>query len=51
MQDFKQALRKVLKFAPLKTESLRALETDETIKHELSIDMTEINDDTIIEEN
>ena len=47
----KTAIRKVLKFAPLKTESLRALETDETIKHELSIDMTEINDDTIIEEN
>ena len=46
----KTAIRKVLKFAPLKTESLRALETDETIKHELSIDMIEINDDTLIEE-
>jgi len=31
-----------LKFAPLKSYLLRAIESDETIKNELAIDMTEI---------
>lgn len=38
----KTAIKKLLKYAPLKTESLRAISSDETIKHELSVDMTEI---------
>jgi len=35
-------IKKVLKFAPLKSDLLRAIESDETIKNELAIDMTEI---------
>ena len=46
----KTAIKRVLKFAPLKTESLRAIASDETIKHEIAVDMTEINGDDIIDE-
>ena len=44
------AIKRVLKFAPLKTESLRAIASDETIKHEIGVDMTEINGDDVIDE-
>ena len=47
----KTAIRKLLKYAPLKTESVRAIESDETIKTRLSVDMTEITaEDSIIDE-
>lgn len=38
----KTAIKRVLKFAPMKTEFARAIATDETIKTELAVDMTEI---------
>lgn len=44
----KTAIKKVLKYAPLKTDFLRAVATDETIKTELAVDMTEINGQEII---
>mgnify|MGYP005772511477 CR=1 FL=1 len=39
----KTVIRKLLKYAPLKVEVLRAISTDGTIKEELNEDMTEIN--------
>ncbi len=39
----KTVVKKVLKFAPLKADYMRAIATDETIKNELSEDMTELN--------
>lgn len=39
----KTAIKRVLKYAPLKSDFLRAVATDETIKTELSVDMSEIN--------
>lgn len=42
----KTVLKKVLKYAPLKTEFLRALAADETIKTTIGKDMTEIHDET-----
>jgi len=45
----KTAIKRVLKFAPLKTDFLRAVATDETIKTEIAIDMTEINSENIID--
>lgn len=44
----KTVIKKVLKFAPLKSDFLRAIASDETIKTELAIDMTEINGEDII---
>jgi len=44
----KTAIKKVLKYAPLKTDFLRAVATDESIKTQLSVDMTEINEQEII---
>ena len=46
----KTVIKKVLKFAPIKTESLRAIASDETIKTELAIDMTEIEGEYVEEE-
>ncbi len=43
----KTVIKKVLKYAPLKTDFLRAVETDETIKSEISVDMTEVRSETI----
>uniref|UniRef100_UPI00405773AB recombinase RecT n=1 Tax=Acetatifactor sp. TaxID=1872090 RepID=UPI00405773AB len=45
----KTAIKRVLRYAPLKTDFLRAVATDETIKDELSVDMTEINGQDIID--
>lgn len=45
----KTVIKRVLKFAPLKTDFLRAMATDETIKTEISVDMTEINGEDIID--
>lgn len=43
----KTVIKKVLKYAPLKTDFLRALTTDETIKTEISVDMTEVKNEPI----
>lgn len=45
----KTVLKRVLKYAPLKTEFVRALSADETIKTGLSEDMFELPDETVIE--
>ena len=45
----KTVVKKVLRFAPLKTDFLRAIASDETVKTELSVDMTEINGKEIID--
>lgn len=45
----KTVIKKVLKFAPLKSDFLRAIETDETIKTELSLDMTELQENKIVD--
>ena len=39
----KTVIKKVLKFAPLKAELQRAIASDETIKNQIAMDMTEIN--------
>ena len=43
----KTVIKKALKFAPLKTDFRKALSTDETIKKELSVDMSEIQGEEI----
>lgn len=43
----KTVIKKVLKYAPLKTDFLRAVETDESIKSEIAIDMTEVRSEMI----
>jgi recombination protein RecT len=43
----KTVIKKVLKYAPLRTEFLRAMANDESIKTEIAIDMAEVNNQTI----
>lgn len=43
----KTVIKKVLKYAPLKVDFLRAVSTDETIKTEIAVDMTEVNNEPI----
>lgn len=43
----KTVIKRALKFAPLKTDFRKALSTDETIKQELSVDMSEIQGEEI----
>lgn len=45
----KTVIKKLLKYAPLKTDFLRAINSDETIKSELAVDMTEVQNDDIVE--
>lgn len=45
----KTVLKKVLKYAPLKSDFVRAITNDETIKTEISEDMYEVHDETIYE--
>lgn len=45
----KTVLKRVLKYAPLKTEFVRAVAADETIKTSLSQDMFDLPDETVIE--
>lgn len=45
----KTVIKKVLKFAPLKADFQRVLSSDGTIKKELSVDMTEISPEDIID--
>ena len=42
----KTVLKKVLKYAPLKTEFVRGIVQDETIKRDISADMTSVEDVT-----
>ena len=45
----KTVIKRVLRYAPLKTDFLRAVATDETIKDQFSVDMTEIHGNDIID--
>lgn len=45
----KTAIKRVLKFAPMKADFARAIATDETIKTEIAVDMTEVNDENYLE--
>lgn len=45
----KTVLKRALKYAPLKTDFIRGLSADETIKTELSDDMFAVPDETVIE--
>ena len=45
----KTIIKQALKYAPLQTDVRRILTTDETIKNDISMDMTEITDETIWE--
>lgn len=45
----KTAIKRVLKFAPMKADFARAIATDETIKTELAVDMTEIKGEDYVE--
>lgn len=45
----KTVLKKVLKYAPMKTDFVRAMATDETIKSGLSVDMADLPDEKVIE--
>lgn len=43
----KTVIKQALKYAPIKTDFQRALSTDETIKKEISIDMSEVQNEVI----
>ena len=45
----KTVLKRVLKYAPLKTDFVRGLSADETIKSEISEDMFSVPDETVID--
>lgn len=45
----KTAIKRVLKFAPVKADFARAIATDETIKTELVVDMTEVHGQEIVD--
>lgn len=43
----KTVIKKVLKYAPLRTDFLRAMSSDESIKTDIAVDMTEVRNETI----
>jgi len=45
----KTVIKMALKYAPLKTDFLRVINSDESIKSEIAVDMTEVQSDEIIE--
>lgn len=45
----KTVLKRVLKYAPLKTDFVRAMATDETIKSGIDVDMADLPDEKVIE--
>lgn len=47
----KTVIKKVLKYAPLKTDFLRAVTLDETIKADIDVDMSEVKNAICAEEN
>jgi recombination protein RecT len=44
----KTVIKKVLKYAPIKTEFVRAMAADETIKTTIAPDMVDEQDETVI---
>lgn len=46
----KTVIKKLLKYAPLKTDVIRAVSNDNTIKSQIAIDMSEIKDEIVYEE-
>ena len=46
----KTVIKKLLKYAPLKTDVIRAVNTDSSIKTELSVDMSEVRNVIELEE-
>ena len=45
----KTVLKKALKYAPLKSDFARSVSTDESIKYDLAEDMSEVNNEKVIE--
>ena len=45
----KTVLKKTLKYAPLKSDFARSVSTDESIKYDLAEDMSEVNNEKVIE--
>ena len=45
----KTVVKKLLKYAPIKTEFTRQIATDETIKTDISENMTDVSDETVID--
>ena len=45
----KTVVKKLLKYAPIKTEFMKAVSADETIKKEIAADMVDLPDETVIE--
>ena len=45
----KTVLKQALKYAPLKTDLQKALSTDETIKTSLSVDMSEVTNELVLD--
>lgn len=45
----KTVLKQCLKFAPIKTDFIRGIAADETIKSEIREDMVDVNDETVID--
>ena len=43
----KTVIKKCLKYAPLRSDILRAVSTDETIKSSISVDMSEVAPDEV----
>lgn len=43
----KTVIKKVLKYAPLKTDFLRAVAEDETVKHDIDFDMSQVPNDFV----
>ena len=44
----KTVLKKALKYAPLKTDFVRQIETDESVKSSISADMTDLPDEKMV---
>ena len=45
----KTMIKKVLKYAPIRTDFQKAVSMDESIKKELSVDMSEVSNENIID--
>lgn len=45
----KTVIKQVLKYAPIRTDFLKAVSMDESIKSDLSVDMSEVQNETIID--
>jgi recombination protein RecT len=45
----KTVVKQALKYAPIKVDFQKAISLDESIKSELSVDMSEIKDDLVVD--